>query len=80
MNLQESTISGYFKYMDACVCICVYIIYNHRKPFVSSDDFDEAIKLALALSAEEAKEPTAFDQGGSRYSSFQQLPQRAHSS
>ncbi|XP_017320131.1 E3 SUMO-protein ligase ZNF451 isoform X1 [Ictalurus punctatus] len=28
----------------------------------NKDDFDEAIKLALALSAEEAKEPTAFDQ------------------
>lgn len=49
-------------------------MYLHRKPFVSSDDFEEDLKLALALSAEEAKKPTAFDQGGSRYSSFQQFP------
>lgn len=55
-------------------------MYIQRRPFVSSDDFDEEIKLALALSAEEAKKPTAFDQGGSSYSFFQQLPQCAHRS
>lgn len=45
------------------IYICIF-----KLNFISLDDFDEEIKLALALSAEEAKKPTSFDQGGSRYS------------
>lgn len=53
--------------------MCIF----RETPFVSSDHYEEDIKLALALSAEEAKKPTEFDQGGCRYSSFQ--PHCAHS-
>lgn len=42
------------------------MLYIQRNPFISTDDFEKDIKLALALSTEEAKKTTAFDQGGSR--------------